>query len=212
VEVVGVVGQVRSASLTEAPTLDVYVPYWQMSLYSNAITLVATATDSASVSGAVRLALRELDPEMPLPAFRTLNEIADASVAPLRFQRNIVVMMAAVALLLASTGIYGVVSHTVAQRTRELGIRRALGAPTGAIERLIVGQVVVPVALGLTVGILAMLPLGGLLRSLIFGVGPVDPPTLGGTAVVLGAVAIAAAYVPARRATRLDPLAALRDE
>jgi putative ABC transport system permease protein len=213
VEVVGVVSNVRSVSLTAAPTLDVYFPYWQsdMSLYSNRVALlVSSGSDQTGVAQSIRTSLRELDPQLPMPATRTVDDIADASVAPFRFQRNIVLMMAVTAVLLATIGIYGVVAQTVAERTLELGIRRALGAPDGAIEKEVVKQAIVPVAIGLIFGVAITLPLRVLLAKLLLGVSPLDPATIGIAAALVTCASLLAAYLPARRAMRLDPADVLR--
>jgi putative ABC transport system permease protein len=214
-EVVGVVGSVRGVTLTEGPTLDVYVPYWQsdLSLYSDQVSVVLrTAADVPEAFPAIQAAIRKIDPEMPVPAFRTMDDIAEDSVAQRRFEMNLVLLMAAAAMLLASLGIYGVVSHGVAQRTNEIGIRMALGARAGDVQRLVFEQSILPVAAGLCAGLIASVPLSGLLQSLLFGLSPTDWLTMTAAAALLGIVAAVAIYFPARRATRIDPLLALRYE
>ena len=215
VEVVGVVGNVRGVSLIERPTLHVYLPYWQSeaSLYSDQVSLVLrTATTMPEAFSAIRLAVREIDPELPVPAFRTMEETVDESVALRRFQMNLVLLVAAAAMLLASLGIYGVVSHGVAKRTNEIGIRMALGAQAGDVQRLVFGQSGWPVAAGVAAGLIASMPFSRLLRSLLFGIGPTDGLTMWAAAALLGTAAAAAMYLPARRATRVDPLLALRGD
>jgi ABC-type antimicrobial peptide transport system permease subunit len=204
-------GDVRSASLDKAPSLTVYLPYWQHFWYGPSLA-VRTAGDPSSVAGGVRDVLRQIDPELPIPAFQTMEELADASVSQRRFQVRLVLLFGFAAVLLASLGIYGVVSHTVAQRSSEIGIRMALGADPGRIRALVLGQSLVPVGVGLGCGLAASVGAGRLVGSLLFGVGPLDPVTLAAVATVLLGVSVAATLGPARRATRVDPVVALRDE
>jgi predicted permease len=212
VEVLGVVGDVRGVSLSRPPSLTVYVPYWQ-NLGSGALSLaVKTAGDPRSAAGEVRSVIRQLDPELPVPSPRTMTAVVADSVAPRRFQMSLVLLFAAVATLLASLGIYGVVAYSVGQRTNEMGIRLALGAPTGEIARIVLSQGLRPVAAGLTVGVVASAALGRVLGSLLFGVGAGDPLTILGVVALVGGVAFVATWLPARRATRVDPVAALRYE
>jgi predicted permease len=210
-QVVGVVGDVRGISLDKAPTMTVYVPYWQR-FQTQALLAVRTPLDPGVVGPDLRIALRRVDPELPVPQFRTMDDIVSMSVAERRFQTRLVMLFGLVAALLASLGIYGVVSHSVAQRTGELGIRMALGALPAALCWLVLRQCLVPVAAGLACGLAGSGMTGPLLSSLLFGVRPVDPLTM--TAVALGSSAIAglAAYIPARRATRVDPVVALRQD
>lgn len=210
-EVVGIVGGVRGDSLQEAPPLTVYLPYWQrnQSAFSLAIR---TVIDPAQISSAVRVEIRKLDPEIAVPAFRTMREIVSASVAQRQFQLTLVLLFAAIGLALASLGIYGVVSYSVERRRGEMGIRLALGATAGGLRAMVVRQGLAPVAAGLVVGIGVAIAIGRLLRGLLFGVSVADPLTMASVAAVLLAVAGAACYVPAVRVTRADPLNALRYE
>jgi putative ABC transport system permease protein len=141
-----------------------------------------------------------------------MDEIVAESAAQRRFQVTLVLLFGLTALLLASLGIYGVASYSVAHRTNEMGIRVALGASRAGIRRLILRQSLPPVVLGLGGGVTASLVLGRVLSSLLFGIGAGDPVTIAGVSLLLGAVAIIAAYIPARRATKVDPLTALRYE
>jgi putative ABC transport system permease protein len=211
IEVVGIAGDVRGVSLTKTPSLTVYLPYWQRN-YGAVSLAVKTAAAPLAAASAIRSAIRAVDPELPVPAFRTMDEIVAESVADRRFQMTLVLLFGLTALLLAGLGIYGVVSYSVAQRTNEMGIRMALGAPLAGIRSLILRQSLPPVAVGLAAGVLASLGLSRLLSSLLFGVGAGDPLTIAAVVVLLVAVAIAAAYLPARRATRVDPITALRYE
>ncbi len=210
-EVIGIAGDVRGVSLNKNPSATVYVPYWQRAF--NQISLaVKTAMEPLAASSAIRAAIRAVDPELPVPAFRTMDEIVAESVAQRRFQMTLVLLFGLTALLLASLGIYGVVSYSVAQRTNEMGIRMALGAPRAGIRSLVLRQSLPPVMLGLGVGVVASLALGRVLSSLLFGVGAGDPLTIFTVIALLSAVAIVAAYIPAHRATQVDPITALRYE
>jgi putative ABC transport system permease protein len=211
IEVVGIVGDVRSVSLNKSPSLTVYLPYWQR-FYAQPSLVVKTAMDPRGASSAVRAAIRQIDPEMPVPAFRTMEDIVTESVAQRRFQMSLVLLFAVAATLLASLGIYGVVSYSVAQRTNEMGIRMALGARPGTITRMVLWQGLLPVATGLACGAVASVALGRVLGSLLFGVSAWDPITIGVVVVLLSALALAATYVPAHRATCVDPVTALRYE
>jgi putative ABC transport system permease protein len=210
-EVVGVAGDVRGVSLNKSPSPTVYLPYWQRNF--NQVSLaVRTEMPPLAASSAIRAAIRAVDPEMPVPAFRTMDEIVAESVAQRRFQMTLVLLFGLTALLLASLGIYGVVSYSVAQRTNEMGIRLALGASSSGIRTLVLRQSLPPVVLGLGAGVVASLALSRVLSSLLFGIGLSDPATIVGAIALLSAVSIIAAYIPARRATRVDPITALRYE
>jgi predicted permease len=210
-EVIGVAGDVSAGSLQKQPNPTVYVPYWQRGQRQWSLT-VRTPMDPTSIAGAMRAEIRRLDPELPLPRFRSMDEIVSASVAQRRFQLTLVLLFAAIALGLASLGIYGVVSYSVAQRRGELGIRMALGATGSDLRGLVLRQGLAPVVIGLAAGLAGALALGRVLSGLLFGVSSTDPLTMSVVAAVLLIVAAAACYVPALRATRSDPLVALRYE
>jgi predicted permease len=211
IEVAGVVGDVRGVSLNKTPSLTVYIPYWQR--LQNGISLVVrTSIDPLAASSAIRSAIRQVDRELPVPAFRTMEDIVSESVAQRRFQMSLVLLFAAAALLLASLGIYGVVSYSVAQRTNEMGIRMALGAQPGNIRRMVLGQSLLPVCAGLVAGVTASIALGRVLGSLLFGVSAWDPATISGVLALLLAVAATATLPPVQRATRVDPASALHYE
>jgi predicted permease len=210
-EVVGLVGDVRSITLDQVPPPTVYVPYWQQLGFGISIA-VKTAKDPLAVASSIREAIHQADPDLPIGEFRTMDEIVADSVEQRRFEMDFVVLFAVAALLLASLEIYSVVSYAVSQRTNEMGIRIALGAGAGHIRRLIMGQSLAPIAIGLFGGSLGSLVLARLLKTLLFGIGPEDPATVVGVIVILTIVAAAAAYMPARRATQVDPAVALREE
>jgi len=215
-EVVGVVNDVRGVSLEAGPSLSVYLPYWQ-GLFARGDGIgssfgVKTTQDPAVMVPAIRAAIHSVDAEVVLSAFRTMEDLVEGSVSQRRFQTKLVLMFAAAAVLLASLGVYGVLSYTVTHRTTEIGIRLALGADRGAVRRMVLRQGLRPVA----VAVIAAVPLAMLtaswLRSLLFGVTPQDPLTIGAACLALIMAAVLAAYLPARRAANLDPLTALRYE
>jgi predicted permease len=214
-EVVGVVGSVHGLSLTDPPTLDVYVPYWQddVALFSDRLFLaVQPSSGPTEAASQVRTVLRQLDPSLPLPAFRTFAEITEDSIVQRRFLKNVALIMALCGALLACIGIFGVVSQVATERTKEMGIRRALGAPVGSVEWLILMQVAVPVLSGLVLGAVMTVLLASVLRSLLFGTPASDPASIVVASALLSIVSGLAAYVPARRVGRVDPLAVLRAE
>ena len=210
-EVVGVTADVRSTSLDKDPVLIIYVPYWQRPRLSASL-LVRTAMDPRGIAAGLRVAIHQVDADVPVPEMQTLQEVMSDSVAQRRFQAMLVMLFAAAALALAGFGIYGVVSYSVTRRRTEMGIRMALGAGTGGLQRMVLWQGIRPVVAGLAVGIVGALAAGRILSSLLFQVSPRDPLTIGGVAVVLLAVSVIAALAPARRATRVDPMKALRFE
>jgi ABC-type antimicrobial peptide transport system permease subunit len=169
----------------------------------------ANPSQQAMVAAAVRDAVRALDPDVPME-LSSLEAFIRASVASRRFLLTVLGAFAAIALLLAATGIYSVLSQSVAQRTQEIGIRMALGADARRVVALMLSGAMRPVAAGILAGALAALAGAGVLQSFLFGVGPLDPIAFAAAAALLAAVALLAAYVPARRATRVDPLGALR--
>ncbi len=210
-EVIGVVGDVRGNGLEKAPQQVVYLPYWYRGRNANSL-VVRTAMDPKAIAGAVRAELRKLDPELPVPQFKTLADIVSASVSERKFQLSLVLVFAGIALVLACLGIFGVVSYTVAQRRGEMGIRLALGATAVNLRAMVVRQGLAPVVIGLACGIGGALALGRVMEGLLFGVKAYDPWTLIGVSSLLIGVAAAACYIPAMRASRADPLSALRYE
>ncbi|MGH9619042.1 MAG: ABC transporter permease [Bryobacteraceae bacterium] len=211
IQVVGVVGDVHATTLSRAPFLTVYLPYWQYAPNTTSL-VVKTKMETSQIDAEIRQAIRGLDPAMPIPQIRTMNELISDSLAQRKFQLELILLFALAAILLAGLGIYGVISYSVTQRTTEVGIRMALGAQVSNIRSLILRQGLAPVLIGLAVGIAASFGVNRLLTSLLFGVSPTDPLTVTGVIVLIAAIAAFAAYLPARRATRIDPAIALRYE
>ena len=210
-EIIGVVGDVRHSDLeTEARGMI----YWPLTREANpAMTLtIRAAGDPAAVVGAVRTILREQDPNIALADVRTMDEVVSRSVAQRRLMMVMLGIFAGSALLLAAVGIYGVIAYSVTQRTREIGIRLALGAQRSAVLKMIVGQAAVLALVGIGIGTFGAILLAGLMTELLFGVQPFDPVTFVAVGSVLGAVVLLASYLPGRRATRVDPAIALRAE
>ncbi len=208
-EVVGVVGDVRNEGLDVTPRGTIYVP---MSIFprSSLKIFLRTSSDPAALASAARAAIRGIDPDLPISRVAPLPEIVSATVARPRFLTLLVAGFAAAALLLAALGIYGVISFGVAQRTREIGIRMALGADRASVRRLVVSEGMALAAGGLGLGVAAGLALSRLLRSVLFEIPVGDPATLAAVAALLAGVALVACSIPAARASNLDPQAALR--
>jgi putative ABC transport system permease protein len=209
--VVGVVKDVRYGGLDVEPQAEVYIPHAQHPVDGLVMTL-RTRGNPRDAIGDARGVLRRLDPNMPMSDVATMEEIVAESIAARRFSLVLLTGFAGVALLLAAIGIYGVLSYTVGQRTKEIGLRMAMGAPRGHVLRLVVGEGVTLVILGLTAGIALALALTSVVRGLLYEVQPHDPSTLAAVGAALLAVALAASYMPARRAASVDPVQALRAE
>jgi putative ABC transport system permease protein len=213
-EIVGVVGDVHSGLDTD-PQAEMYLPYRQADLLLPVFQLsvvMRTAGDPSLQTPALRSALAEIDSNQPLVKVRTMEENMSTSVAQPRFRAWLIGTLALLALVLAAVGVYGVMSYTVTQRTNEIGIRVALGAQPQRVFRLVVGEGLRLALFGVGVGLVAALALTRLLHSFLFGISAYDPLTFIGVSVLLTLVAVAASYFPARRATRVDPMIALRYE
>jgi Acidobacterial duplicated orphan permease len=209
-EVVGVARDSRVRSLNEGATPFFYLPYLQR-YEPNMILEVRTAGDPAAVVPIVRREIAALDRDLPVQV-QTMEEALGLSLLPQRVGATLLGVFSVLGLVLASIGLYGVVAYAVTQRTRELGIRLALGAETRDIYRVVIRQGMSLMIVGVTIGIAVALLLTRLVRGLLFGVSPADPLTLGVVVAILTVVALLASYVPARRATRVDPLVALHEE
>jgi putative ABC transport system permease protein len=188
-----------------------YVPFTQFPSWL--MTIVArTKGDPLTFAAAVRSQIQAMDKDQPVSNIHTMEELMARSVSPPRFYLLLLAVFAGVALLLAAVGIYGVMSYLVTQRTHEIGVRMALGAQAGDVLKLVVKQGMTVTLTGVVIGLLAALGLTRLIRNLLFGVSAADPLTLGLIAALLTVVALLACWIPARRATKVDPLIALRHE
>jgi predicted permease len=209
--VVGVVGDVRHTSLEQAGSSELYLPLSQAG--SSSVELVVrTRLAPAALAPAVRAALRQVDAGLPTAEFRTLEDLVDRAVSPRRFVVMLLGGFALLALLLASLGIYAVVSYSVNQRTQEIGIRMALGASAGHVQFRVLRETVGLAVAGSLLGVVGAAAVARLLESLLFGVHPGDALTFVAMTLVLTSVAALAGYLPARRASRIDPMSALRSE
>ncbi|MCH7717273.1 MAG: ABC transporter permease [Gemmatimonadetes bacterium] len=210
-EVVGVVGNIRAESLTEDGREAVYFPFRWFPFFPLTLT-VRVAGDPLALAAPIRREIEVLDPEVPMADIRVMKDYVTEAVASTRFTLTLISLFAGIALLLASIGLYGVISYSVRQRTREIGVRMAFGADEKSIVRLVVGRGMTLGLAGVGVGIVAAFALTRTVSSLFYGVSAVDPVTFVGIPLVLVAVTVVASYVPARRAMRVDPVEALRDE
>jgi putative ABC transport system permease protein len=210
-EIVGVIADMHLISLRQAPKPQIYIPHQQFAIQSMSI-FVRTQMDPQSLIGTLRRSVGEIDKDVPIYRTRTLADYMSSSVAQPRLNAMLVGLFALIALLLAAAGIFGVMSYSVTQRTQEIGIRLALGAQRYDVLRLIVGQGMRFVGVGLLLGLIGVFASTRLLQSLLFGVGATDLPTMLVITVILTAVAFLACLLPARRASRVDPIVALRTE
>ena len=208
-QIVGVVADERATGLTAQSFGGTYAPLEQAPSYGVALVLRTTA-GAAAVVPALRAAIKEIDPNQPLGEIRTVGELTAEFVAPDRLRTSLLTAFAVIALLLAGVGVYGVISYSVAQRTREMGIRAALGAGRGRLLGQVMGHAGALAVFGIALGLGAALLLGRFLSSLLFGVSPRDAATLAAAGTVLAITAALAAWIPARRAARVDPVTALR--
>jgi predicted permease len=209
-QVVGVVADVRHAALETASGSEMYLPMRQTGDYAAMQLVVRTALPPVSLAAGIRTALRPIDPNLPVREFVAFQDLVDKAVSPRRFLVLFLAGFAAFALILASLGIYAVISYSVSQRVQEIGIRMALGASPTNVQSRILLRTLRLAALGLALGMAASRVLTSALESLLFGVTPGDPVTFIGIGALLIVVAALAGYFPARRASRIDPMVALR--
>jgi predicted permease len=209
ITVVGVAADILNRRLTEDPQPILYRPLDQSSDMALAF-LVRTRGDGAGLAAAIAREVRNVDPDLPVYSLRTMNELIEGAVSQRQFLMRMLAIFGALATALALLGIYGVMAYSVAQRTREIGIRMAIGARQSDVSRMVMRRGLVLTAAGAAAGIAASLALSQLVRSQLFGVRPSDPLTMASVLVLMALVAAAAAYLPARRAARIDPVSALR--
>jgi putative ABC transport system permease protein len=211
-EIVGVVGAVKSYGLEEEPRREIFIPYMQALERWPTTLAIRTVGDPMAIASSVREAIRRLDDSLPPYDVKTLEQRVSDSVAPRRFLVSLMSLLALLALALAATGIYGVLSYLVAQRTREIGIRMALGATAGDVLSLILKRGAILILIGTAAGLAGAIALTRLIKTLLFGVSATEPAVFAVAAVLLILTALLAAYIPGRRATKVDPLVALRHE
>jgi putative ABC transport system permease protein len=211
-EVVGVVGDARRTSLASEPEPEFYVPFAQAAQRRMNLVVRAGASDPAALTSSLRGAVAELDKDQLIWQTRTLDQLVSASVASRRFNMTLLGLFAAVAMALAALGLYGVMAYSVTRRTHEIGVRMALGARGSDVLRMVVWQGMKLAAGGVAAGLVAAFAVTRVLASLLYGVTTTDPLTYAGLALLLCAVALLASYIPARRATKVDPMEALRYE
>ena len=209
--IVGVVGDVKYSGLDAPPEPTVYFPFRQAVTTTQWI-VIRTTGDPRSLSTAVRGIVGALDSDLPISRLSTMDELMAASVAPPRFRTTLVAVFAAIGLLLAAIGIYGVMAYAVSERTHEIGVRAALGADRGDVLRLVLGEAAMLAAAGIVGGLAGAVATTRLMRALLFHVEPTDAATFAGVSAILVVTALAASYIPARRAVRVDPMIALRYE
>ncbi len=209
--IVGVAADIKHRGLASAPDFQGYMPYRQGGWTTSAI-VVRTRGDPGQATKTVMASLKRIDPFVPTYRVMSMN----ASIAQSYWQQGLYGKMfgafAAIALLLAAVGVYGVISYTVSMRTQEIGVRVALGAQRRDVVWLVVGQGAMLGGIGVAIGLVGALGVTRFLRTLLFGVSPFDPASFGGVAMVLTGIALQASYMPARRASRVDPVEALRAE
>jgi putative ABC transport system permease protein len=210
-EVVGVVADAKITSLDRTPPLMVYLPYWWRT--RNSLTIaIKTAADPSAMMPSVRRALRDIDPDIAIGDARPLERIVDASVAGRRYQMQLFVAFGAVALFIATLGVWAVTSYGVSRRRREMNIRVALGAQRSQVMRLVLGQATMPIAAGLAAGTIGALALGTVVASLLFDVRARDPIVLTSVVALVAIVGLTTSAIAARQGLRIDPASALREE
>jgi putative ABC transport system permease protein len=211
--IVGVVANTRQATLDREPMPELYFPATQLSESISGMTFViSTSVEPSSVTHAVTAAIQSVDPSQPVFGVKTMTEVVSDSLSNQRLYAWLLGVFSALALILASAGIYSVMSYLVTQRTQEFGLRMALGASTNNVLRMVLRQALLLIGAGLAIGLVGAIAVTRVLTNFLFGVKPIDGPTFAGVSVVLTLVALAATYLPALRATRVDPVEALRHE
>jgi putative ABC transport system permease protein len=210
-EIVGVAANVRSLELQEEAEQEIYTAARQ-DAFAGMTFVIRASVEPASLATAVRQAAREVDPAQPVSDLRTMESVVVEAVTEPRFNLTLLGLFGGLALLLSAAGIYGVTSYSVAQRAPEIGIRKALGAQSGDVLRLVIRQAMAAVLPGVVIGLAIALAATRVMKSLLFGVSATDPVTFVAIALSLTLVALLACWIPARRATKVDPMVALRTE
>jgi ABC-type antimicrobial peptide transport system permease subunit len=216
-EIVGIAGDVRHVGLEQDPEPEAYIPQLQGfdSLGSSfglwMTVVIRSSSDLGTIAPFLRAAVHELDPQQPIGTVVRVDDMIAESVAPRRLNFILVSAFAFLAVVLTAAGLYGVMSYIVTQRTREIGVRMALGATRRQVLTMVVRQVGVIAAIGIGVGVCAALVLTRWISSLLFGIDPSDPVVYAGVSILLALVALLAAAIPSGRASRIDPLRALRE-
>jgi len=210
--IVGLVGDVRGFALEEPPQPTMYWPVAQIRATPSLAIVVRTQSDPAALASAVRAAIAEIDPAQPIYEMQTLDQLVAKSLDQRRFTLTLMVVFGVIALVLSAIGLYGVMAFVVTQRTQEIGIRMALGARAIDVLKIVVGSGMFLASIGVVVGLIGAFAVTRLMASLLFGVSPTDLVTFGFVSLGLLTVAMLACYIPARRATKVDPLVALRYE
>jgi len=213
--IIGVVDDVKNAGLDRPAGTELYLPYRQPAAAGVSdmyVVMRASSGDPRSLAGEVRQRLNEIDPSLPLADVRLMDDVLSRAQSRPRFLTLLLTLFSVVALAIATVGIYGVVSYSVARRTKEFGLRMVLGAQSGDVLGLVMKQGAGMIAIGVAFGLVLALFLTRLMASLLFGVAPTDLATFASVTAVLFGVALAACYIPARRATRVDPIQTLRYE
>jgi putative ABC transport system permease protein len=209
--IVGVVADSKQDSVASEPEPELYEPYAQHPFASFLVTFVIrTASDPLAMAAAVRKAVRQIDHDQPVIQMRTMENVISESIWRQHVSASMLGIFAAIALVLSAVGLYGMLSYSVTQRIHEIGIRAALGATPRDILRMVVGEGLLLTLIGLGVGVLAALALTRLMAGILYGIRPKDPLTFFGLSLLLACVSMLATYMPARRATKVDPMAALR--
>jgi putative ABC transport system permease protein len=211
--IIGVAGDVRHEGLGMKPEPEMYIPYGQIpNVEARPMIVLHTSIEPTNLTSALRKVVSEVDASVPLDQIETMKQIVSVSVGEPRFRTAVLLMFAILALFVASIGLYGVMSYLMSQRTREFGIRVAVGASSGALLRLVLGQAAKLVSIGICLGLVGAMLLARSIASLLYGITPFDTATLASVSLLLAIVALLASYIPARRAASVDPMVTLRYE